>query len=137
MKLTTLLQIAGVLHLGLLCAGATMPKAVDLRGHLAALPSFIRRLFWVYFAFIGLTLAGFGAITFFQAQAMAAGAPLARALCGFLAAFWILRLMVAAFVFDVRSYLTHWFYRLGYHALNAIFLYLGVIYAWVAVEGGR
>jgi hypothetical protein len=137
MKLTTLLQIAGALHLGLLWAGATMPGAVDLRGNLAALPPFIRRLFWVYLSFIGLTLAGFGAITFFHAKAMASGEPLARAVCGFLAAFWMLRLIVAVLVFDVRPYLTHWLYRLGYHALNAVFLYLSVIYAWTAWEGGR
>ena len=78
MKLTTLLQIAGALHLGLVWAGATMPKAVQLPGHLAPLPPFIRRLFWVYLTFIGLTLVSFGALTFFHAPAMAAGEPLAR-----------------------------------------------------------
>ena len=100
-----------------------MPQAVNLRGHLAALPSFIRRLYWVYFTFIGLTLLSFGVITFIHAPAMAAGEPLARALCVFLAAFWTLRLIVAAFVFDVRPYLTHWFYRLGYHATTLVFIY--------------
>jgi len=102
MKLITLLQIAGALHLGLAWAGATMPKAVNLREHLAALPPFIRRLFWVYFTFIGLTLLSFGGLTFFYAPAMASGEPLARALRVFLATFWILRLIVAVFVFDVR-----------------------------------
>jgi hypothetical protein len=43
--LVTLLQIAGLLHLGLVWAGATMPRAVDLGHHLAPLPPFIRRLF--------------------------------------------------------------------------------------------
>ena len=74
MKLITLLQVAAVLHLGLVWAGATMPRAVNLRAHLAALPPFIRRLFWVYFTFIGLTLLGFGGITFCYAAAIAAGA---------------------------------------------------------------
>src|SRR5580765_2030142 len=48
--LTLLLQFAGLLHLGLLCAGLMMPRVVGLRIHLARLPSFIRRLFWVYYA---------------------------------------------------------------------------------------
>src|SRR6266516_4541383 len=131
MKLSTLLQVAGVLHLGLAWAGATMPEAVNLRGHLAALPPFVRRLYWVYFTFIGLVLLGMGAITFLYAQAMASAEPLARALSVFLAVFWTLRLIVAAFVFDVRPYLTNWFYRLGYHATTVVFIYLAVIYTWV------
>lgn len=136
MKLTTFLQIAGVLHLGLVWAGATMPRAVNLRFHLATLPPFVRQLFWVYFTFIGLTLVSFGTITFFQAQALASGQPLARALCGFLALFWAARLIVAAFVFDVRPYLTSGFLRLGYQATNVSFLYLSVVYASAALIGG-
>src|SRR6266704_744965 len=133
-KLIPLLQIAGVLQVGLLLAGATMPKAVDLRGHLAALPPFVRRLYWVYFTFIGLMLLGMGTITFLYAPAIASGEPLARALSVFLAVFWALRLMVAAFVFDVRPYLTNWFYRLGYHATSVVFIYLTVIYTWVSLQ---
>ena len=131
-KLITLLQIAGLLQVGLLLAGATMPKAVDLRRHLQALPPFIRRLFWVYFVFIGLTLVSFGLLTLSSANAMAAGEPVARRLCLFIAVFWLARLGVACFIFDVRPYLTNWFYRLGYHATNAVFIYLAAIYAWAA-----
>jgi hypothetical protein len=39
-------------------------------------------------------------------------------------------------VFDVRPYLTTTLYRLGYHAINIVFIYLGVIYAWAALMGG-
>jgi hypothetical protein len=65
---------------------------------------------------------------------MASGDPLAHALCVFLTAFWTARLAVAAFVFDVRSYLTNWFYRLGHQATHAVFLYLAVVYAWAALS---
>src|SRR5437879_4000807 len=68
--LTLLLQIAGLLHLGLLCAGLMMPGVVNLRAHLAALPAFIRRLFWVYYSFIGLCLVSFGCLTFALAAAL-------------------------------------------------------------------
>ncbi|MFZ0828367.1 MAG: hypothetical protein WAO02_13180 [Verrucomicrobiia bacterium] len=127
-----LLQIAGALHLGLLCAGASMPRAVNLRRHLASLPVFIRRLFWVYYTFIGLCLISFGLITFTFAGTLAAGGGLARALCAFLAVFWTVRLVAATFVFDVRPYLTNAFWRLGYHATNLVFIYLPVVYVWAA-----
>src|SRR5207245_11780315 len=110
MKLTTLLQIAGALHAGLLWSGATLPKAVNLRQHLATLPPFIRQLFWVYFTFIGLTLASLGMLTISSASAMAAGEPVARRLCLFIAVFWMARLGVAGFVFEVRPSLTILFY---------------------------
>ena len=135
--LITLLQIAALLHAGLICAGASMPRAVNLRAHLATLPPFIRRLFFVYFSFIGLVLIGFGCLTFFFAEAMAAGEPLARALCLLLAAFWTLRLVAAAFIFDVRPYLASWRYRLGYQAMNLIFTYLVAVYALAVWTGGR
>jgi len=134
--LTLLLEIAGLMHLGLLCAGALMPRAVNLKSNLAALPSFIRRLFWVYYSFIGLCLISFGVITFTLAGTLAAGGILARALCVFLAAFWTVRLVAATFVFDVRPYLTNQFWRLGYHATNVVFIYLPLVYAWVAWKGG-
>jgi len=38
--------------------------------------------------------------------------------------FWTARLAIAAFVFDVRPYLTSRFYRLGYQTMNLFFIYL-------------
>jgi hypothetical protein len=135
--LVTLLQIAGLLHLGLVWAGATMPRAVDLGHHLAPLPPFIRRLFYTYLSFIGMILAAFGLLTFFFAGAIAAGEPVARSLCLLMLAFWTVRLFVAAFVFDVRPYLKNWFLRLGYQATNVVFLYLVGVYALAAWKGGH
>ena len=135
--LVTLLQIAALCHVGLVWAGASMPKAVNLQGHLATLPLFIRRLFLVYFAFIGLVLVGFGSLTFFFARAIAAGEPIARGFCVLLVAFWTLRLIVATFVFDVRPYLKNWLYRLGYWATNLVFVYLLAVYVLALWKGGR
>lgn len=131
-----ILKFAALLHLGLIWAGATMPRTVGLRTHIAGLPPFIRSLFWVYYSFIGLMLFSFGLMTWRFAPEMAAGEPVARGLCWFLTAFWTLRLVAAAFIFDVRPYLTNWLYRVGYHATNAVFNLLVIVYAWVAWNGG-
>ncbi len=137
LNLTLALQIAGLLHLGLLCAGAMMPAVVGMRSHLTTLPPFIRQLFWVYYLFIGLCLVSFGTISVTLAPALAAGGNLARGFCLFLAAFWTLRLIAATFVFDMRPYLTNNFRRLGYHAINLVFAYLPIVYAWAAWKGGN
>ena len=136
MKLTLLLQLAAIMHIGLVCAGALMPRAVNLKTNLAGLPPFIRRLFWVYYSFIGLSLISFGTMTFIFADTLTAGGGFARAFCLFLALFWTIRLVAATFVFDVRPYLTNPFWRLGYHATNIVFIYLPVVYAWAAWKGG-
>jgi hypothetical protein len=131
-NLTLLLQVAGVLHLGLMCAGLLMPRVVGMRRHLAALPPFIRQVFWVYYAFIGLCLASFSLISIAFAGTLAGGGSLARALCAFVAVFWTLRLVAGMFVFDLRPYLTNSYRRIGYHALNIVFAYLPVVYGLAA-----
>jgi hypothetical protein len=136
MNLTLLLQVAGVMHLGLISAGVLMPRVVNMRIHLAGLPAFIRQLFWVYYTFIGLCLVSFSIITIVFAETLASGSSLARALCVFFAVFWTLRLLVATFVFDMRPYLTTTARRIGYHALNVVFAYLPIVYALAATQRG-
>ena len=137
LNLPLLLELAGVMHLGLLCAGALMPRAVNLRAHIGVLPPFIQRLFWVYYAFIGLCLMSFGSITVTFAGTLAAGGGLARAVCAFLAMFWTVRSIAAPFIFDLRPYLTNRFRWLGYQATNVVFIYLPIIYAWAAFQGEK
>jgi hypothetical protein len=136
-NLTGLLQIAGVLHLGLISANALMPRTVNLSAHIAALPQFIRQMFWVYYSFINLCLVSFGLITFSLAGKLASGDDLARAICIFFVAFWTLRLVTGIFVFNMRPYLTTIGRRLGYYAINIVIVYLLIIYAWAAWKGGQ
>jgi hypothetical protein len=135
LSLTLALQIAGLLHLGLMCAGLLMPRVVNMRAHLNALPPFLRQLFWVYYTFIGLCLVGFCIITLTFADTLAAGGSLARALCAFFAVFWTVRWIAGTFVFDLRPYLTSAWRRVGYHAINIVFAYLPIVYAWAALKG--
>jgi hypothetical protein len=81
-------------------------------------------------------LISFGTLTFMFAKQMAAGEPVARALCILMAVFWTMRLITALFVFDVRPYLTNTLYRIGYQATNLVFAFLMAIYIWAAWNGG-
>lgn len=134
--LAVLLKAGGLMHLGLVCAGLLMPRMVGLRANLAVLPAFIRRLFWIYYSFIALCLVGFGLITFTLADSLASGTALARAVCLFLAAFWILRLLAATLVFDLTPYLTNIWRRLGYYATNVVFTFLPLVYGAAAFKKG-
>ena len=131
-----LLQLAGFLQLSILIASALVPRVLDWRRNLAGLNSFLRKLFWVYGTFIVLVIIGFAALTLLHAGAMARGQPVARSLCVLIAIFWAARLFVQIAVFDARPFLNMWFYKVGYHTLTLIFLYLVLIYAWAAVLPG-
>ncbi len=134
MNTVLILKFTALTYLGLIAAGLLMPGVVGLRDHLSRLPKFIRQLFWVYYSFIGLCLICFGLGTFFLADQIAAGTPLARSVCGFLALFWSLRFVVGTFVFDLRPYLTSRWRRLGLAAANFAFTCLPFVYGWVALK---
>jgi hypothetical protein len=128
-----LLQLAAVLQLSILIASALTPRVLDWRTNLAPLHPFLRKLFWVYGAFIVMVSIAFAALTFLHADAMAAREPVARSLCILIAIFWGARLFVQFAIFDPRPFLTNWFYQLGYHALAVIFAFLVFVYGKAAI----
>lgn len=135
--LITLLKTAGILHLGLLCAGLSMPQVVGLRTHLTVLPPFIRHLFWVYYTFIASCVIGFGLVTYVMAEQLTTGTALAHAVLAFFAFFWLLRIFVGTFIFDMTPYLTSKLMRVGYWCTNAVFVYFTLIYALALWKGGK
>jgi hypothetical protein len=132
MNLETWLRVAGTAHFGVLVASALTPKVLDWRTSLAGLHPFLRRLFWVYGAFIFLVILCFGLLACTQASALAAGSPLARGICAFVAVFWLARLLVQIFVFDARPFLSNRWLKVGYHFLTLGFIGLVSVFGWAA-----
>jgi hypothetical protein len=133
-SLETFLKIAGILHFAVLSASALTPKALDWRGALAPLHPFLRKMFWVYGAFIVLVIISFGTLTLVFTPEMSGGTPLGRGLCLFISIFWLVRLGVQIFVFDARPFLTNWIYKYGYHGLTFVFIYFALIYGISALR---
>jgi len=130
----SLLVIGGLLHFVILIASGLTPRVLDWRGNLATLHPFLRRLFWVYGAFIVLMIISFGTLTLFKADELTSATPLARSVCAMIAIFWLARLGVQFFVFDARPFLTTAFRRVGYHGLTFLFSALVFIYGCVALN---
>lgn len=126
----TMIQLGGLVHFGILIASALTPGVLEWRRHLAPLPPLLRQLFWVYGSFIVLVIVSFGTISLTNADALASGQPLARAVCAMIAIFWAARLAVQFFVFDATPFLTNALLKLGYHLLTIAFLSLVVIYGY-------
>jgi hypothetical protein len=131
--LELLVRCAGALHFVVLIASALTPRALDWRQNLAVLHPFLRKLFWVYGAFIVLTIVSFGTLSLVFAARLASGDELGRALAAVIALFWLARLGVQLFVFDARPFLTTWFYKAGYHALTFVFVVLALVFGGAAL----
>lgn len=134
MKTELLLKLAALAHLGLIAAGLLMPRVTGLWQEAEKLAPFARSLFRTYYLFIGLCLVGFGLGSWVFAPELAGGSALARGVCGFLAAFWALRLFAAVWLLDVKPFLRGPWRVAGYHATNAVFSALPVLYGWLAVR---
>lgn len=134
MNAELLLKLAAFSYLGLIAAGLLMPRVTGLWSDVRKLTPFARGLFRMYYAFIGLCLVSFGAGTWIYAAELADGSVLARAVCWFLTAFWLLRLVGAIWLIDVRPYLTTVWHRVGYQLTNLVFSLLPLLYGWLALR---
>ena len=130
--LETLIEIAGAIQIAIVLTMLWVPRVLDWRGLLAPLHPFMRRLLWVYAAFITFVNLGFGVLSLRHAGELAT-TPLGRGVCCFIAVYWLARLCVQFFVFDIRPFLLRPFLRFGYHGLSAGFIYLASVYGLAAV----
>jgi len=128
-----LILAGGICHFAILIASGLVPSVLNWREELDRLSPFLRKLFWVYGAFIVLVIVGFGTVSVLNHETLAAGSPLARSVCGFVAVFWLARLFVQFFVFDAAPFKHRRVLMIGYHGLTVLFLYLVVAYGLTAV----
>ena len=131
MNAILLLKFAALTHFGLVAAGLMMPHVTHVWQEAKRMSPFGHALFRTYYLFIGLCLVCFGTGSWFLAEELASGTVLARCVCGFLTAFWTLRLIAAAFIFDVGPYLKNVGWKVGYQATNVVFTLLPFIYGWL------
>ena len=131
--LETALLVAGLLHLAITSAGLVMTLVLDWRKNLTPLCALTRHIIWTHGGFVLLTIVGFGVVSLALPGPLASGEPLARAVCGFIAAFWAIRLFVAFFLFDATPHLTRTSLKLGYHGLTVVFVFFVACYGAAAV----
>ena len=128
-----LVRLAGVAHLVSLTAIIYAP--IHLRWHeaLERVSTLLRQMGAVYHYYTAGTIVAMGLVSLFCAPDLVSGTPLARAVCGYIALFWIVRLGVQIY-YDHRQHLTNRWLTLGYHGLSALFVLFGLLYGWLAVR---
>jgi hypothetical protein len=91
---------AGVVHVGIMAANIPLPGRLKVREHLAGVPRFVRQIFYVHWVYIVLVLGMFAALCFGFAGDLAGASALGRFLSGFMATFWLLRIVLQIFYYD-------------------------------------
>lgn len=95
--------VAGVVHLLITSVNFFLPKKLGYRENLPKLPSLMRQIYVVHSVYIGLVLLGLAGLCLFFAPELAGASRLGRALSGFLAVFWGLRVCIQRFYYDPES----------------------------------
>jgi hypothetical protein len=132
MTLVDLIRLAGVAQLLVLIASMQVPLQLDWRRSLAGLPALHRQLFWVYGGYVVLGIVANGLVSLLCAEELAAGSLLARAVCGYVAVFWGLRLPLQ-WVFDAKPFLKTWWLTAGYHTLTLLFVSFVLLFGYAAL----
>jgi len=124
------LWIAGAVHLAIAVSNFWVPGILHYRENLGKVSPLVRQVFVVHSIYMVLVLLGFSALCFFFAPELTSGTPLGRSLSAFLAAFWLLRVVLQLTFYDpeVRAK-----YRLGDVAYTLAVSYLGGVFAVVAL----
>lgn len=131
--LSNLILACGIGQLTILIASALVPFQLDWKHELKSLSKLHRQMYWVYGGYIVLSIIAFAFISIFHSQELASGSGLARAFCFYVAIFWGVRVVLQA-VFDVKTHLTAWWLKAGYHLLTLLFITFTLVYGWVAVH---
>jgi hypothetical protein len=131
-----LIFAAGVGQAAVLVASALAPFRLRWRDELQCLSLLHRQMYWVYGGYVVLSIVAFSLLSVCHAHELAAGGPLARGMCAYVAVFWGVRLGLQA-VFDVKSHLTTWWLRAGYHGLSVLFAGFTAIYTLASLGLAR
>jgi hypothetical protein len=130
--LTQLLFAAGVAQLGVLIASAIVPFQLNWRNELKSLSRLHRQMYWVYGGYVVMSIIAFAFLSILNARELAERSGLARGVCGYIAVFWGVRVVLQG-VFDVKEHLGAWWLKAGYFGLTVLFAALTVVYAWAAM----
>ena len=126
-----LIWTAGAIHSGIVLANIPLPGRLRVRENLATVPRFLRQIFYVHWLYIVVVVGFFSALCFGFARELAGASGLGRFLSGFMAAFWLSRLLLQWFYYDGQI-------RRANRVLDALYglslLALVGIFGWMAVH---
>ncbi len=131
-SLQSSVQLAGILQFVIAAANFFAPAKLHYRENMAGVSPIVRQIFNVHCVYIVLVLAGFGTICLLFPSDLCGGNHLGKFLCGFLALFWGLRVVLQFGYYDSVVKKENPF---GTFCFGAAFLYLAAVFAAATLLG--
>ena len=130
--LTTQLQFAGVLLIGVGLLNGILPRRYDWKGELPRLGVFNRQMFVVQAIFIAVTCLLMGLLLISSARELIE-TPLGRRIMLGYALFWTLRLLTQLFGYSSEVWKGKRLETAAHFGFTAVWVYLSALFWWVAV----
>jgi hypothetical protein len=128
--LRTMLLLAGLGQLLLAVGSLAIPRMLRWSEDLARVRPLTRQVFWTYAGYIWVTNVCFGLLSLLAPAALCDGSTLAGAVSGFIACYWLARLLIQFLYFDRSAAPTGPIFRLAEVTLVGLFLALTFVYGW-------
>jgi hypothetical protein len=119
---------AGIGQLVLVVASLAIPSTLNWREDTVKLRPLTRQVFWTYAVYIWCTNLAFGLVSL-RPDWLLDRSPLATGVTGFIAVYWVGRVLIQFFYFDRSDIPGGLMFRFLETALVGLFVYLGLVYA--------
>lgn len=134
--MTTLLRLAGCGQIVLALASLAVPKVLDWAKDTKRMRPIVRQLFHTYAVYIWATNLLMGLLSCFHPEWLLDGAPLARAVAGYITLYWGARLLIQFFYYDRSERPPGFQWALAEWSLVGLFACLTAIYGHITLTGG-
>jgi hypothetical protein len=124
----TSLYIAGLAQLALVTGSLAIPGILNWKTELQNVRPLIKQMFWTYAAYILVINLCFGLLSVFAYHELTDGSLLATVLCGFIAVYWISRILIQFLYFDRKYFPAGVWHKLGEITLVTLFIFLSIVY---------
>lgn len=123
------LFLSGLAQLVLVAGSLAIPRVLGWKTELSKVQPLIKQMFWTYAAYILVINLCFGLLSITACDELLNGTFLAIIITGFIAVYWISRVLIQFFYFDRSGFPTGVLNRLAEVILTALFVVLALVYS--------
>jgi hypothetical protein len=124
-----LIRLAGLAQILLVIGSLAIPYILNWRTELTKVRTLIKQMFWTYAAYIAVINLCFGFLSVFAFRDLTNSSNLAVLLTGFIAMYWISRVLIQFLYFDRSDFLIGKWNKVGEIVLVTCFVFLSVVYS--------
>ncbi|TWR26194.1 hypothetical protein FPZ42_11240 [Mucilaginibacter achroorhodeus] len=128
--LQEVVKLAGVGQLLLATVSLIVPKVFKWPQELSKVQPMIKKLFWVYAVYILVINSSFGLLSVTMSGQLINATPLACAVTGFIAVYWISRLAIQFLYFDRTNFPKGVWPLIKEMVLVTAFVFFSIVYSY-------